>query len=137
MCSEMSERHFYLTALTRCLFLGKCWVLIKNYLIAYHIKCCATTLIALQCLKDAFDELADIWPCFNNNQPFLSLQVTVNNEESDESFESSWSYLQNIQSNALYGHDRRTFRKEVTESKVMIQSDLLSDQAERFDCRSA
>lgn len=64
---------------------------------------------------------------------FHSLQVSVNNEESDESFESSWSYMQNIQSNALYGHDRRTFHKEVTESKVMIQSDLLSDQVERCE----
>lgn len=46
------------------------------------------------------------------------LQVTVNNEESDESFESSWSYIQNIQSSALWGHDRRKFVKAVSESRV-------------------
>lgn len=49
----------------------------------------------------------------------FALQVTVNNEDSDESFDSSWSYMQHIQSNALFGHDRRTFHKDVTESKVM------------------
>lgn len=48
------------------------------------------------------------------------LQVTVNNEESDESYENSWSYVQHIQSNALFEHDRRTFHREVTETKVMI-----------------
>lgn len=46
------------------------------------------------------------------------MQVTVNNEESDESFESSWSYMQHIQSSALWKYDRRKFQKEVTESKV-------------------
>lgn len=49
------------------------------------------------------------------------LQVTVNNDESDESYESSWSYIQHIQANALVGHDRRTFHKEITESKVTKQ----------------
>lgn len=44
--------------------------------------------------------------------------MTVNNEESDESFESSWSYTQSIQSNALWGHDRRGFHKTVAESRV-------------------
>lgn len=60
---------------------------------------------------------------FAHNQPniFSVLQVTVNNEESDESFESSWSYMQHIQSNALWGHDRRKFHKDVTESKVMAR----------------
>lgn len=48
----------------------------------------------------------------------LMLQVTVNNEESDESFESSWSYMQSIESSALWGHDRRKFYKTVTESQV-------------------
>uniref|UniRef100_H3CHH2 Complement component 7b n=1 Tax=Tetraodon nigroviridis TaxID=99883 RepID=H3CHH2_TETNG len=47
-----------------------------------------------------------------------SVSVTVNDEESDESFESSWSYMQSIQSNALWGHDRRKFHKTVTESRV-------------------
>lgn len=45
-------------------------------------------------------------------------QVTVNNEDSDESFESSWSYTQSIQSSALRGHDRRKFHKTVAESRV-------------------
>lgn len=53
------------------------------------------------------------------------LQVIVNNEESDESFESSWSYMQDIQSSALWGHDRRKFHKEVTESKVMTHIHLI------------
>ncbi|MEQ2169570.1 hypothetical protein GOODEAATRI_026488 [Goodea atripinnis] len=44
--------------------------------------------------------------------------VHVDNDESDESYESSWSYVQHIQSNALFGHDRRTFHKEVTNNKV-------------------
>lgn len=46
------------------------------------------------------------------------LQVTVNNEDSDDSFESSWSYMQNIQSSALWGNDRRKFLKAVYESQV-------------------
>ncbi|XP_062290872.1 complement component 7b isoform X1 [Scomber scombrus] len=47
-----------------------------------------------------------------------NFEVTVNNDESDESYESSWSYIQHIQANALVGHDRRTFHKEITESKA-------------------
>lgn len=52
--------------------------------------------------------------------PLFVLQVTVDNEESDESYDSSWAYTQHIQANALIGHDRRTFHKEVTDTKVMI-----------------
>ncbi|XP_076613355.1 complement component C7-like [Chaetodon auriga] len=47
-----------------------------------------------------------------------SFEVKVDNEESDESFESSWSYMQHIQANALVGHDRRTFHKELTDNKA-------------------
>lgn len=47
-----------------------------------------------------------------------SFEVRVNNDESDESYESSWSYVQHIQANALVGHDRRTFHKEVTDNKA-------------------
>ncbi|XP_008322854.1 complement component C7-like isoform X2 [Cynoglossus semilaevis] len=47
-----------------------------------------------------------------------NFEVTVDNEETDESYESSWSYMQHIQSNALFGHDRRTFHKEVAENKA-------------------
>ncbi|KAM9322903.1 complement component C7-like [Pholidichthys leucotaenia] len=47
-----------------------------------------------------------------------NFEVKVDNEDSDESFESSWSYMQHIQSNALVGHDRRSFSKEVAENKV-------------------
>ncbi|XP_074547063.1 complement component C7-like [Halichoeres trimaculatus] len=47
-----------------------------------------------------------------------NFEVTVNNEESDESYESSWSYMQHIQANALIGHDRRTFHKELTDNKA-------------------
>lgn len=46
------------------------------------------------------------------------LQVQVDNDESDESYESAWAYVQHIQSNALMGHDRRSFHKEVTDNKV-------------------
>ncbi|XP_057674287.1 complement component 7b isoform X1 [Corythoichthys intestinalis] len=46
-----------------------------------------------------------------------NFEVKVDNEDSDESFESSWSYMQHIQSNALAGHDRRSFHKELTETK--------------------
>uniref|UniRef100_A0A3Q3KJ54 Complement component C7 n=1 Tax=Mastacembelus armatus TaxID=205130 RepID=A0A3Q3KJ54_9TELE len=42
-----------------------------------------------------------------------NFEVKVDNDESDESYESSWSYMQHIQSNALLGHDRRTFHKEI------------------------
>lgn len=47
-----------------------------------------------------------------------NFEVMVDNEDSDESYESSWSYVQHIQANALVGHDRRTFHKEVTENKA-------------------
>ncbi|KAM4635676.1 complement component C7-like [Polymixia lowei] len=47
-----------------------------------------------------------------------NFEVTVDNEESDESYESSWSYMQHIQANALFGHDRRTFHKELTDNKA-------------------
>nr|XP_040053970.1 complement component 7b [Gasterosteus aculeatus aculeatus] len=47
-----------------------------------------------------------------------SFQVTANNEESDESYESSWSYMQHIQANAMVGHDRRNFHKELTDNKA-------------------
>ncbi|KAM9841104.1 complement component C7-like [Aulostomus maculatus] len=46
-----------------------------------------------------------------------NFEVTVDNEETDESYDSSWSYMQHITSNALFGHDRRTFHKELTETK--------------------
>nr|XP_057920646.1 complement component 7b [Doryrhamphus excisus] len=46
-----------------------------------------------------------------------NFEVKVDNEEIDESYESSWSYMQHIQANALMGHDRRTFHKELTETK--------------------
>nr|XP_012772491.1 complement component C7 [Maylandia zebra] len=47
-----------------------------------------------------------------------NFEVTVDNDESDESYESSWSYMQHIQSNAFLVHDRRTFHKEVTNNKA-------------------
>ncbi|KAM4528425.1 complement component C7 [Odontesthes bonariensis] len=47
-----------------------------------------------------------------------SFEVQVDNEESDESYESSWSYMQHIQSNALLGYDRRTFHKTVKDDKA-------------------
>ncbi|XP_056259013.1 complement component 7b [Seriola aureovittata] len=47
-----------------------------------------------------------------------NFEVKVNNDENDESYESSWSYMQHIQSNALVGHDRRTFHRDVTGSKA-------------------
>lgn len=48
------------------------------------------------------------------------VQVQVDNEESDESYLSSWSYMQDVQSNALIGHDRRSFHKELSDSKVSV-----------------
>lgn len=65
----------------------------------------------------------------------LVLQVKVENEESDEAYNSSWSYMQHIQSNAVVGHDRRTFHKELTDKKVNMQLNtwdiltVLPDQA--------
>ncbi|XP_041826210.1 complement component 7b [Melanotaenia boesemani] len=47
-----------------------------------------------------------------------SFEVQVDNEESDESYDSSWSYMQHIQSNALVGHDRRTFHEEIQNNKA-------------------
>ncbi|XP_026195644.1 complement component C7 [Anabas testudineus] len=47
-----------------------------------------------------------------------NFEVTVNNDESDESYDSAWSYMQHIESNALVGHDRRTFHKELTDTKA-------------------
>ncbi|XP_060917376.1 complement component 7b [Labrus mixtus] len=47
-----------------------------------------------------------------------NFEVTVENEESDESYESSWSYMQHITANALFGHDRRTFHKQLTDNKA-------------------
>uniref|UniRef100_A0A669BAE3 Complement component C7 n=1 Tax=Oreochromis niloticus TaxID=8128 RepID=A0A669BAE3_ORENI len=47
-----------------------------------------------------------------------NFEVTVDNDESDESYESSWSYVQHIQGNAFLVHDRRTFHKEVTNKKA-------------------
>ncbi|XP_044030060.1 complement component 7b isoform X4 [Siniperca chuatsi] len=51
-----------------------------------------------------------------------NFEVKVDNDESDESYESSWSYMQHIQSNALVGHDRRTFHKELTDNKRLFQT---------------
>lgn len=56
--------------------------------------------------------------------PLFVLQVTVDNEESDESYESTWSYMRHIQSDALVGHDRRTFHRELTDNKVVMSPDL-------------
>ncbi|XP_077398784.1 complement component C7-like [Vanacampus margaritifer] len=47
-----------------------------------------------------------------------TFEVKVDNEESDEFYESAWSYMQHIQVNALRRHDRRTFDKELTETKI-------------------
>uniref|UniRef100_A0A3Q2ZM38 Complement component 7b n=1 Tax=Kryptolebias marmoratus TaxID=37003 RepID=A0A3Q2ZM38_KRYMA len=47
-----------------------------------------------------------------------NFEVQVDNEESDESYDSAWSYVQHIQSNAVVGHDRRSFHKEVIDNKA-------------------
>uniref|UniRef100_UPI003AB0E57B complement component 7b n=1 Tax=Centroberyx gerrardi TaxID=166262 RepID=UPI003AB0E57B len=47
-----------------------------------------------------------------------NFEVKVDNDESDESYDSSWSYMQHITANALFGHDRRTFHKELTDNKA-------------------
>ena len=46
------------------------------------------------------------------------VQVKVDNEGSDESYESSWSYMLHVQENALFQHHRITFHEEVSEGKV-------------------
>ncbi|XP_061733152.1 complement component 7b isoform X2 [Nerophis ophidion] len=46
-----------------------------------------------------------------------NFEVKVDNEESEDSYESSWSYVQDIQANSLLGHDRRSFHKELSETK--------------------
>lgn len=46
------------------------------------------------------------------------LQVTVNNDESDESFESSWSYMRHVQTKALFTNYKRTFHQELSENKA-------------------
>uniref|UniRef100_A0AAZ3SNR4 Complement component C7 n=1 Tax=Oncorhynchus tshawytscha TaxID=74940 RepID=A0AAZ3SNR4_ONCTS len=46
-----------------------------------------------------------------------TFQVVVENDFSDEAYESSWSYMKHIQDNALWGHDRRTFHTELNKDK--------------------
>uniref|UniRef100_A0A8C6TJP8 Complement component C7 n=1 Tax=Neogobius melanostomus TaxID=47308 RepID=A0A8C6TJP8_9GOBI len=53
-----------------------------------------------------------------NNVLNYDLQVTVNNEESDESFESSWSYMQHVQTKALFTNYKHTFHQELSENKA-------------------
>lgn len=89
-----------------------CWFLFANVSFKYNFvskKVGHCTPVKYHCIR-SFVTAA-------NN---YVLQVTVENEDSDESYESAWSYMQHIQSNALVGHDRRTFHKELTETRVMI-----------------
>lgn len=44
-------------------------------------------------------------------------QVQVEHDFSEESYESSWAYLHHLQSNAIWGHDRRTFHRELNQDK--------------------
>ncbi|XP_023839857.1 complement component 7b isoform X2 [Salvelinus sp. IW2-2015] len=46
-----------------------------------------------------------------------TFQVVVENDFTDEAYESSWSYMKHIQDNALWGHDRRTFHTELNKDK--------------------
>ncbi|KAK6316034.1 hypothetical protein J4Q44_G00135580 [Coregonus suidteri] len=46
-----------------------------------------------------------------------TFQVEVENDFTDEAYESSWSYMKHIQDNALWGHDRRTFHTELNKDK--------------------
>ncbi|KAK7895738.1 hypothetical protein WMY93_021063 [Mugilogobius chulae] len=46
------------------------------------------------------------------------LQVTVDNEESDESYESSWSYMKHVQTKALFTNYKQTFHHELSENKA-------------------
>nr|XP_043868342.1 complement component 7b isoform X1 [Solea senegalensis] len=70
-----------------------------------------------QCRK-VFSGDHGLWFRLPHNVLSYNFEVNVNNEESDESYESSWSYVQHIQSDALFGHDRRTFHKEVTDDQA-------------------
>ncbi|CAL8320838.1 unnamed protein product [Lota lota] len=47
-----------------------------------------------------------------------NFEVKVDNEESDESYESSWSYMLHVQENAMFEHNRRTFHEELSDSKA-------------------
>ncbi|XP_072311586.1 complement component 7b [Eucyclogobius newberryi] len=47
-----------------------------------------------------------------------NLQVMVNNEESDESYESSWSYMRHVQTNAPVTNYKKTFHQELSENKA-------------------
>ncbi|CAL8387036.1 unnamed protein product [Boreogadus saida] len=47
-----------------------------------------------------------------------NFEVKVDNEGSDESYESSWSYMLHVQENALFKHHRITFHEEVSEGKA-------------------
>ncbi|KAG7272430.1 hypothetical protein CRUP_013184, partial [Coryphaenoides rupestris] len=44
--------------------------------------------------------------------------LRVNNEESDESYDSSWSYMLHVKDDAMFGHNRRTFHQELSDSKA-------------------
>ncbi|KAJ7988449.1 hypothetical protein DPEC_G00323660 [Dallia pectoralis] len=46
-----------------------------------------------------------------------TFQVDVQNDFTDEAYDSSWSYMRHIQSDALWGHDRRTFHTELNKEK--------------------
>ncbi|XP_010876208.2 complement component C7 [Esox lucius] len=46
-----------------------------------------------------------------------TFQVEVQNDFTDEAYDSTWSYMKHIQDNALWGHDRRTFHTELNKEK--------------------
>ncbi|KAF3848776.1 hypothetical protein F7725_015273 [Dissostichus mawsoni] len=61
-----------------------------------------------------------------------NFEVTVENEDSDESYDSSWSYMQHIQANALVGHDRRSFHKELTDNKNKVELAQFQNSAPQY-----
>ncbi|XP_067107258.1 complement component 7b isoform X2 [Osmerus mordax] len=46
-----------------------------------------------------------------------NFQVQVDHDFSEESYESSWTYMQHLQNDASWGHDRRTFHNELDKDK--------------------
>uniref|UniRef100_A0A672JP95 Complement component C7 n=1 Tax=Salarias fasciatus TaxID=181472 RepID=A0A672JP95_SALFA len=61
-----------------------------------------------------------------------NFEVKVDNDESDESYESAWSYMQHIQSNALFGHDRRTFHRELLILKNRVELAQFQNSAPQY-----
>lgn len=70
-----------------------------------------------QCRK-VFDAESSSFYRLPHNVLSYDLQVTVNNDESDESFESSWSFMKHVDTKALFTNYKQTFHQELSENKA-------------------